>query len=325
MSPSQKPSPMNDWTTNSWMGLVAAGIARTNIPLHTLTTYKLGGPAAFLVEPDRTEHLELIAAALSAEPLPLLVVGRGSNLVIADSGFPGVVIHLGPGFARIDVDEVITAGAAAGLPQVARAATKQGRLGLEFMVGIPGTVGGGVRQNAGCFDQEVADVLVEARIFDLELGSLVQATTRDLEFSYRHSAVRSHHVVIEGRFRSSRGDTEAGEGRIREITRWRRLNQPGGTLNAGSVFKNPLEGAAGRIIDGLGLKGLRVGGAAVSDKHANFFVAMPGTRAIDVYLLVQEVAQRVKETTGIVLEAEIQFAGDFEETQNDQSDDAAQG
>jgi UDP-N-acetylmuramate dehydrogenase len=297
----------------SWADLVAVGIARRGVPLHTLTTYKLGGPAAILVEPEHVDHLEAITAAFQDQPLPVLLVGRGSNLVIADTGFPGVAIHLGRGFGAIDVAEHVTAGAAAGLPQVARATTKEGRLGLEFMIGIPGSMGGAVRQNAGCFGQEIASVLVEARIFDLALGNLIHADNAYLDFSYRHSSVLPTQIVIDARFATYAGRPEIGEARIREITRWRRLNQPGGTLNAGSVFKNPFGDTAGRIIDSLGLKGLRVGSAAVSEKHANFFVAMPGTRAVDVYLLVQEVARRVKEATGIVLEPEIQFAGDFEE------------
>jgi UDP-N-acetylmuramate dehydrogenase len=297
----------------SWEDLVAAGIARRGVPLHTLTTYKLGGPAALLVEPEHIDNLEAIAGAFQDQPLPVLVVGRGSNLVIADTGFPGIAIHLGRGFGVIDVAEQVTAGAAAALPQVARATTKEGRLGLEFMIGIPGSMGGAVRQNAGCFGQEIASVLVEARIFDLALGNLIQADNAFLDFSYRYSSVLPTHIVVDARFTTYAGRPEVGEARIREITRWRRLNQPGGTLNAGSVFKNPLGDTAGRIIDSLGLKGFRVGGAAVSEKHANFFVAMPGTRAVDVYLLVQEVARRVKEATGMVLEPEIQFAGDFEE------------
>lgn len=299
---------------SAWDDLVARGLARANVPLHTLTTYKLGGPASIVVEPDQLDHLGALASAYQKEPRPILVVGRGSNLVIADGGFPGVAVHLGKGFATIDVAEHVTAGSAAGLPQVARAATKEGRLGLEFMIGVPGTVGGGVRQNAGCFGRDIASVLVDVRLFDLVEGTLTRLDNGELDFSYRHSALLSTQVVVDARFATYPGEPDAGEETIREITRWRRLNQPGGTLNAGSVFKNPPGDTAGRLIDSIGLKGLRVGGASVSEKHANFFVAMPGTRAVDVYLLVQEVARRVKEATGIVLEPEIQFVGDFEGT-----------
>ncbi|HEY7563393.1 MAG TPA: UDP-N-acetylmuramate dehydrogenase [Acidimicrobiia bacterium] len=296
----------------SWSELVERGIAHRQAPLHSFTTYKLGGPAAVLVEVEGVEDLEGVAAALESEPLPILVVGRGSNLVVADAGFPGVVLHLGSNFGGVEVGEVVIAGAALGLPQVARAATKEGRLGLEFMVGIPGSVGGGIRQNAGCFGQDMSGVLLNAEVFDLEAGQRRTLPVEGLDYSYRSSSIRSHHVVLSGRFATTSGDPAVGELRIREITRWRRLHQPGGTLNAGSVFKNPPGDAAGRIIDELGLKGLRIGGAMVSEKHANFFVAMPGTRAIEVYLLVRAVIDTVKEETGIVLEPEIQFAGDFD-------------
>ena len=198
------------------------------------------------------------------------------------------------------------------MPQVARAATKAGRLGLEFLVGIPGSVGGGVRQNAGCFGQEMADVIASAAIYDLGSGRLRSADAAGLDLSYRHSAVGPLDVVIGATLQAESGDPSMGEERIRTITRWRRDHQPGGTLNAGSVFKNPPGDSAGRIIDSVGLKGLTVGGAGVSQRHANFFVAMPGASAVDVYRLVREVATRVEEATGIVLETEIQFVGDFD-------------
>jgi UDP-N-acetylmuramate dehydrogenase len=185
--------------------------------------------------------------------------------------------------------------------------------GLEFLIGVPGSTGGGVRQNAGCFGSEMSNVLVSARIFDLASGHESEVEAAKLELGYRHSCVASTEVVIAATMRGVEGKPEEGLELIREHTRWRRLNQPGGTLNAGSVFKNPLGDSAGRIIDSLGLKGLRVGGASVSVKHANFFVAMPGTEANDVYLLVRKVARLVKEETGIVLEPEIQFIGEFKD------------
>ncbi len=296
----------------TWHQLVESGLVRTNVPLHLTTTYKLGGPAELMAEINRMADLDLIAQALAVDPRPVLVVGRGSNLVISDRGFGGLVVRLGAAFSRIEISEMVRAGGGAGMPQVARAATKAGRLGLEFLVGIPGSVGGGVRQNAGCFEQEMVDVITSAAIYDLGNGRLRSADKSGLDLSYRHSAVGPLEVVIGATFGAEPGEPAVGEERIRTITRWRRDNQPGGTLNAGSVFKNPPGDSAGRIIDSVGLKGLTVGGAAVSERHANFFVAMPGARAVDVYRLVWEVAARVEDATGIVLETEIQFAGDFE-------------
>jgi UDP-N-acetylmuramate dehydrogenase len=298
--------------TDPWRKLVGAGHVRERVDLGGLTTYKLGGPAEYFVEVNEVSTLAATAAALAAAPLPLLVLGRGSNLVISDEGFFGVVIRLGRPFSSIEVGTLVRAGGAAGMPQVARAATAVARRGVEFMIGIPGTVGGGVRQNAGCFGREMVDVLESAEIFDLAAGEQISVRPPDLDMGYRQTNVGANQIVLSARFRTEAGDGEAGSALIREITRWRRAHQPGGTLNAGSVFKNPPGDSAGRIIDSLGLKGAAVGGASVSVKHANFFVAMPGTKAIDVYLLVQKVRSTVRAQTGIELEPEIQFAGRFE-------------
>ncbi|HEX2420438.1 MAG TPA: UDP-N-acetylmuramate dehydrogenase [Acidimicrobiia bacterium] len=298
--------------SNPWKRLIDAGLVRAGVNLAGLTTYKLGGPAAYFVEANEVSTLAAAAEALAAVPLPVLVLGRGSNLVIADDGFLGVVIRLGRPFSSIEVGKLIRAGGAAGMPQVARAAAAVARRGVEFMIGIPGTVGGGVRQNAGCFGKEIVDVLESAEIFDLANSEQISVRPPDLDMSYRQTNLRGSQIVLSARFETEAGDGEAGAELIREITRWRRVHQPGGTLNAGSVFKNPAGDTAGRIIDSLGLKGIAVGGASVSDKHANFFVAKPGTRAIDVYLLVQKVREMVRARTGIELEPEIQFAGQFD-------------
>jgi UDP-N-acetylmuramate dehydrogenase len=296
----------------SWSSLIDTGLVRADVPLDRITTYKLGGPAEMFAEINRMADLDLITEALAAEPRPVLALGRGSNLVISDHGIAGLVVQLGHAFSRIEVSDMVYAGGGAGMPQVARAATKAGRLGLEFLVGIPGSVGGGVRQNAGCFGQEIVDVIASAAIYDLGQGRPRSTDAAGLDLSYRHSAVGPLELVIGATFEAETGDPAVGEERMRVITRWRRDNQPGGTLNAGSVFKNPVGDSAGRIIDAVGLKGLTVGGAAVSERHANFFVAMPGAKALDVYRLVSEVAARVEKATGIVLETEIQFAGIFE-------------
>ena len=295
----------------TWQALIESGLVRTNVALDRVTTYKLGGPAEMLVEIGAMSDLDVIAAALALDPRPVLVLGRGSNLVVSDQGLEGLVVRLGPGFSRIDVSETVHAGGAAGMPQVARVATKAGRLGLEFLVGIPGSIGGGVRQNAGCFGQEMGDVILRAAIYDLGQGAARSRDLDVLQLSYRRSGVGSLEVVVGATFAAKAGDPAVGEARMREITRWRRDHQPGGTLNAGSVFKNPPGDSAGRIIDSAGLKGLTVGGASVSERHANFFVAMPGAKAADVYRLVREVAARIHAATGIVLETEIQFAGVF--------------
>ena len=202
----------------------------------------------------------------------------------------------------------VRAGGAAPLAHVARRSVDAGLSGLEFFVGVPGSVGGAVRQNAGCFGTEARDRLMSASLVDLAGGHRVVGPD-ELEMSYRHSNVRRTEVVVEAVFLGTPGDEESGRSELRRITRWRRDNQPGGTFNAGSVFKNPPGATAGELIDSLGLKGLSVGDVSVSHKHANFFVAGPRATSADIRRLVEVVKDRVFEETGTMLESEIQFVG----------------
>lgn len=298
----------------SWDDLVVAGLARRREELAPHTTYKLGGPCDLFVEVVDREGIEATGEALRDDSCPVLVLGRGSNLLIADTGFRGVVLRLGTPFADWSLDEEGTAeaGGAMSLPRLARSVSKEGRGGLEWGVGIPGSVGGAVRQNAGCFGQEVVDVLVEAEVMSLTDGSVRRRDGADLDLSYRHSSVSPTDVVMAARFRTTAADPERSAEEMKEVTRWRREHQPGGTLNAGSVFKNPPDAAAGAIIDSLGLKGFAVGPVRVSPRHANFIEAQAGATAAAVRELIEAVRLRVKEETGRLLEPEIQFVG-FEE------------
>jgi UDP-N-acetylmuramate dehydrogenase len=290
--------------------LVASGSIAENVPLGPFTTYKAGGPARYMVEVNDPGGLRDLVSSGAAADLPVLVLGRGSNLVVSDSGFPGLVVRLGPGFAAVVVEGTrVRAGGSAPLARVARDSVAARLAGLEFFVGVPGSVGGAVRQNAGCFGSETRDRLVAADLLDLAGGEARTAGPDDLEMSYRHSNVRPTEVVVEALFQAFPGEGDTGREELRRITRWRRDNQPGGTLNAGSVFKNPPGSTAGEIIDRLGLKGMRVGGVSVSQKHANFFVAGPEATAADIRRLVDVVKDRVFQETGTNLEPEIQFVG----------------
>lgn len=285
-------------------------VARRDVPIGRLTTYRLGGPARFFAEADDPARLEEILDAWRGTDLPLLVLGRGSNLVVHDDGIEALVVRLGGSFDDISIEgELVTGGGAAPLPRVARSAVAAGLLGLEFLVGIPGTVGGAVRQNAGGHGVEVADVLVDAEVMDARTGAVERSTADGLDLRYRHSSIRPIDIVLSARFRGTPGDPEEGEATIRELTRWRRDRQPPAVHNAGSVFKNPDGDSAGRIIDSLGLKGLSVGEVAVSETHANFFVAGPGGTAADLYELVGRIRAIVSDRTGVLLEPEIQFVG----------------
>ena len=286
---------------------------RAGVVLAPMTTYKLGGEADWFVEVEDEEHLvEVLAAVTNREEI--LILGRGSNLLIADAGYPGVVIRLSGEFLRVVVepDGIVSAGGAAPLPRVARAGAEAGRCGLEFYAGIPGTVGGAVKMNAGGHGSETATRLISARIADRSTGDRRDRTADAFDFAYRHSNVAPDEIIVSARFSTEPCDRTTAETRIREITRWRKEHQPGGTFNAGSVFKNPPDDAAGRLIDEAGLKGYRRGGVAVSEMHANFLIADEHATAQNVWDLVWAVRRRVGEVAGVWLTPEIQFAGAFE-------------
>jgi UDP-N-acetylmuramate dehydrogenase len=291
---------------------ILGGRARRQAPLGPLTTYRVGGPAAVLVEATDEEDLAAVARARRASGLPVMVVGRGSNLLVADSGFPGLAVTLGEGFATIEIEGTrVRAGAAVSLPVLARRTAAAGLTGLEWAVGVPGSVGGGVRMNAGGHGSDMKAVLSRVRLFDLDAGEGGEARelqAADLDFGYRRSAVAPSHVVVAAEFVLRPGDRAAAEAQIAEIVRWRREHQPGGP-NAGSVFTNPPGDAAGRLVEAAGLKGHRHGTACVSPKHANFIQADEGGSADDVRTLIAFVRQQVLERAGVLLQPEVHLVG----------------
>lgn len=287
-----------------------------DLPLAPLTTYRLGGPAALFVEPNDPDELRMVKEALDEAGAdgPALVLGRGSNLLVSDEGFDGVVIHLGKRFAAVRPDgSGVVAGAAATQPITANRAAAGGRTGLEFMVGIPGSIGGAVRMNAGAHGADTGDVLASVVLFDLDTGEVSERPGVDLHLSYRHSDLSDRDVVLEARFELAEDDPVAIKARTEEYRKHRAETQPGALQNAGSTFKNPEGDHAGRLVEAAGLKGFTVGGVSVSELHANFFVSRPDARAQDVYDLVAEVRRRVLDATGITLEPEVRFVGRFED------------
>jgi UDP-N-acetylmuramate dehydrogenase len=286
-------------------------IGRRDVPLGPLTTYRVGGPAALTVHAACADDLVAVHRAVVASDLPVLVVGRGSNLLVADAGFRGIALILGAFASQIEVEGTnVIAGGAVSLPVLARQSVATGLTGLEWAVGVPGSVGGGVRMNAGGHGSDMAETLVRVRVFDLRSGEHGEVPASALALRFRGSDLAPHQVVLSARFRLVRGDQASSEAELAEIVRWRRENQPGGQ-NAGSVFVNPLPGelSAGELIDALGLRGLRIGTAEVSPKHANFIQADEGGRADDVRALMAEVRARVLAATGIALRSEIRQIG----------------
>jgi UDP-N-acetylmuramate dehydrogenase len=285
--------------------------ADRGVPLGPRTTYRVGGPAALCIEVQTEADLAAVASAVAASGVPTLVVGRGSNLLVADRGFDGLAIIMGEGQASLAVSPesgTVHAGGALALPLLARRTVAAGLTGLEWAVGVPGSVGGGVRMNAGGHGSDIATCIVRARVVDLATAVDAWWPAERLQLGFRHSAVTAHHLVAESEFVLSPGDVAGGERELAEIVRWRRENQPGGQ-NAGSVFVNPLPESAGRLVDGLGLKGHRIGSASVSTKHANFIQADDGGSADDVKALIDDVRARVAATYGIELQPEVQLIG----------------
>jgi UDP-N-acetylmuramate dehydrogenase len=284
--------------------------ARRDVALGPFTTYKVGGPAALLVQAVSAGDLAAVAGAVAGSGLDVLVIGKGSNLLVAEAGFGGIAVVLGDGFATVDIDGTrVRAGGAAALPVVARQTVRAGLTGFEWAVGVPGSIGGAVRMNAGGHGSDVAATLIEAEIADLGAGGAARVVpAADLALGYRRSAVGPAQVVVGATVGLAEGDREAGERTLSEIVGWRRANQPGGQ-NAGSVFTNPPGDSAGRLIDVSGCKGLRRGTASVSTKHANFFQADPGGSADDVWALMGEVRRRVAEATGVDLVPETRLVG----------------
>jgi UDP-N-acetylmuramate dehydrogenase len=284
-------------------------LARRDEPIGPRTTYRVGGRAALFVELTSEEDLKAVATAVAETAVPVLVVGKGSNLLVTDAGFPGLALVLGEGFAAVEVDgTTVRAGGAASLPVVARQTVRAGLTGFEWAVGVPGSIGGAVRMNAGGHGSEMAQVLRSVRLVDLRTGEDTQVPVADLDLAYRHSAVAPHQLVVAADLALAPGDRSRGEGELSDIVQWRRAHQPGGQ-NAGSVFANPPGDSAGRLIDTAGAKGLRLGTAEVSTKHANFFQADAGGSADDVYALMVEVRQRVEDASGVRLRAETRLVG----------------
>ena len=287
---------------------------RRDYDLGPHTTYRVGGPARLFVKVESLAELQALASVVSDcdrgdGPAPVLVVGRGSNLLVADRGFDGLAIAPSAELSRFEIkDETVDAAAGALLPVVARASVEAGLTGFEWAVGVPGSVGGAVRMNAGGHGADMSESLVEATVVDLHRGDAATVSAADLSLSYRTSSLAAHQVVASVKVRLRLGDQDAARAELSEIVQWRRANQPGGR-NAGSVFTNPEHAAAGALIESAGAKGLRIGSAEVSPKHANFIQSDDGGTAADIVEVMREVRRRVRDAHGVDLAAETHLIG----------------
>ncbi|MBW4079213.1 MAG: UDP-N-acetylmuramate dehydrogenase [Acidobacteria bacterium] len=293
--------------------LAAGGLIEEHSALGARTTYRVGGSARAFLTLETRRQLDELGPLIFDCGLPVVVLGNGSNLLVADGEHEILVVRLRGEFCELtwqdgNVDGGVTVHAGAGLdlPVAARRLSNEGIVGFEWAVGVPGTFGGAVVMNAGGHGSDMAASVVE--VSSLNQRGAREWTREQLDFSYRSSAVGEGELVTRVTLALNRGDAhDAGE-RLKEIVRWRREHQPGGA-NAGSVFHNPDGDFAGRLIDAAGCRGLRVGSAVVSEKHANFIQVDPGGRADDVYQLMRIVRERVAGASGVQLRSEHRFIG----------------
>lgn len=293
------------------------GVVKRDEPLARHTSFRVGGPARLFIECDSLSDLRTALEVLADAGLDWIVLGKGTNVLVSDEGFDGAVLVLGSGFRHWTLDGTrLRAGAGVPLAVLVQAAYRSGLTGLEFAVGIPGTLGGALVMNAGSGSEWIDRITGSVTVFDPGRGLNVLGSA-EISWGYRRSSLSGAGVVVEATLRLEQGEV----GRIRQVMeaslRRRRRTQPVGAACAGSVFTNPPGDSAGRLIEAAGLKGARIGGAMVSDVHANFIVNTGGATASDIASLIRRVREAVSEVHGVELRPEIRFVGSFETAKAD--------
>ncbi len=285
------------------------GTIEANSSLAKFIWFRTGGPAQYLVRPDNIEELSQFLKSLDRD-IPVMAIGVGSNMIVRDGGVDGVVIRLPKSMSKVEIlkDYQIRSGGAAMGISLASAARDAGIAGLEFQRGIPGTVGGAVRMNAGAYGDETKDSLIEATLV-MRDGDIVKWSNDDFEYRYRHSAVPKDAIVVEALFQGHVGDpSEIGE-KMDKIAADREASQPLRSRTGGSTFKNPDGHKAWQLVDAAGCRGLRMGDAQVSEKHTNFLLNLGDATSADIEALGEEVRRRVLDHSGVTLEWEVQRVG----------------
>ena len=296
----------------SKMAAAASGDIQINKPLAPYTSYQIGGPTTVWVAPAAEDDVGRILEIVNHSDLPLLVMGRGSNVLISDRGWDGVTLYIGDNLNAVIFDGQ-TAQTLAGtlLMDVVRAAVKKGLAGMEQLAGIPGGIGGALRMNAGAFGQEIATTTRAVRGFRRD-GSLFAATRDDITFDYRRVPELEDVIITSAGFRFEVSDPHLLSERMEDILALRAKKQPLRYPSCGSVFKRPAGYYAGALIEEAGLKGERVGGAMVSPKHAGFILNVDGASAADVYALINLIEKKVFDRFGVKLEREVRLIGEFD-------------
>jgi UDP-N-acetylmuramate dehydrogenase len=283
---------------------------RVGFPLAPLTSFRIGGPAALFVEAEDDHALEAVARAMDRTGAPVAVIGKGSNLLVSDEGFAGIVVRLGRGYRWAGrAGDLLTAGGAMPLPALAGIAMRHRLAGLEFGVAIPASLGGAVKMNAGAHGRSMSEVIERVEVYSLAENARHSVSAAEAGFAYRRSSLPPDGIVVGATARLDPGDEEDIRGQMEEAREWRRRTQPLAEPNCGSVFKNPDGDHAARLIESAGAKGLRLGGARVSEKHSNFIVADPGASSSDVWKLIEQVRALVETHSGVRLETEVELMG----------------
>ena len=291
-----------------------SGTVRSNEPMARHTTYRIGGPAELFCTLDSVHDVATTLRILGEEGVPWSIVGKGSNLLVADGGYAGAVLVLGREFKRHAIEgDLLRAGAASVAAVLVQEAFGRGMAGLAWAVGIPGTLGGALAMNAGTRDGSVGATVDTVTLFSPEEGLLLVHGS-DIEWGYRRSGLAGRGIILEAALRVSSGDPIQVRSAMERLLKERKGSQPLGMPSAGSVFMNPEGASAGRLIEAAGLKGLRRGGAMVSPQHANFIVNDGGATAADVAGLMRTIQTTVKARTGVELRPEIRLLGSFEES-----------
>ena len=293
-----------------WASGLIKGKVLFDAPMRQFTSIQVGGPADSLLFPKDVEELKKVVRYARRKKIPFLILGRGTNLVVRDKGVRGWVISLTQGMKKIQMDGgVVEAEAGLSLQRLVQFSNQKGLTGLEPFFGIPGTVGGGLAMNAGAWGAELKDVLLSVTLMK-EDGEIAERARSRLRFSYRGLAISPSWIILKGRFELKKGKKEEILERVRSYSEMRKKRQPLDYPSAGSVFKNPKEGPAGKWIEEAGLKGFRLGRAMVSERHANFIINLGKATAEEVIRLMEFVEKKVYEEKGISLEREVKVVGE---------------
>ena len=283
-----------------------------NEPMASHTTFRIGGPADYFVMPETVEELAAVLKLCKEEEIPYFILGNGSNLLVGDKGFRGIVIQLYKNFDGIIIEgTTVTARAGAMLVRVAKESGKAGLTGLEFASGIPGTIGGAMVMNAGAYGGEKKDVVTSVTVLSKE-GEIKKLSNEEMKFRYRGSVIEDEdYIVLEAVMELKEGNLEEIQARMAELTVQRKTKQPIEFPSAGSTFKRPEGYFAGKLIQDAGLCGFQVGGAQVSEKHCGFVINAGGATAAEVMQLMKEVSDKVMNEFGVTLEPEVKRIGEF--------------